>query len=127
MTDRTARSGMSTLIEELRGMTEAGMTDYKIGDTYYWTDDQVQNMLDNHRNDIVFEQLQMYPYQIVGGSLSYQDYRSACGFTRPPPAARPSFMFRIRPARQLARQTIQQITAAALSISRATRRGRSTT
>jgi len=76
-----ARSGMADLITELRGMTEAGTADYTIvgsaGTTSYWDDDQLQNILDVHRNDIVFEQLSMFPYRVAGGSLSYTDYRSS--------------------------------------------------
>jgi len=79
-----ARSGMAALITEMRGYIEAGTADYNIigsaGTTYYWSDDQIQDVLDIHRNDIIFEQLSMYPVQIAGGSLSYQDYRSGYGF-----------------------------------------------
>lgn len=76
----TARTGLANLIEELRGMCEAGTADYTVGATAYWNDDQMQNILDTHRKDIVFEQLQMYPTQIAGGSLSYNDYRSSFGY-----------------------------------------------
>ena len=75
-----ARSGLANLISELRGMTEAGLTDYGIGAVYYWSDDQIQDILDIHRRDVVFEQLQMYPNQVASGSLSYLDYRSGFGF-----------------------------------------------
>lgn len=79
-----ARSGMSNLITELRGMTEAGTADYSVvgsaGTTYYWSDDSLQDVLDVHRKDVVFEQLQLYPVQVAGGSLSYQDYRSRFGY-----------------------------------------------
>ena len=75
-----ARSGLANLISELRGMTEAGLTDYGIGAVYYWSDDQLQDILDIHRRDVIFEQLQMYPNQVASGSLSYLDYRSGFGF-----------------------------------------------
>lgn len=75
-----ARSGMSNLLLELRGMCEASANEYTIGLANYWDDDQLQNILDIHRRDIVFEPLRMYPYQIAGGSLEYKDYRSAFGF-----------------------------------------------
>lgn len=79
-----ARTGMSNLITELRGMIEAGTADYTIvgsaGTTSYWDDDQLQDVLDIYRTDVIFEQLQMFPYQVSGGSLSYEDYRSSFGF-----------------------------------------------
>ena len=80
----TARTGLANLITELRGFVEAGTADYSIvgsgGTINYWDDDQLQNILDIHRTDIVFEQLQSYPYQVAGGSLSWTDYRSSYGY-----------------------------------------------
>lgn len=75
-----ARSGLSNLITELRGMTEAGTADYTVSGSTYWSDDHLQDVLDIHRTDIVFEQLSMYPTQVSGGSLSYKDYRSSHGY-----------------------------------------------
>ena len=75
-----ARTGMAALILELRGLTEAGVSDYTVNNTAYWNNDQLQDILDIHRHDMVFEQLSMYPTQISGGSLSYQDYRSSRGY-----------------------------------------------
>lgn len=76
----TARSGMTNLIAELRGMTEAGTAEYTVGSSTYWDDDQIQSILDIHRRDIIFEQLRIYPTQVSGGSLDYRDYRSTFGF-----------------------------------------------
>ena len=75
-----ARTGMADIITELRGMTEAGTADYSISSTTYWSDNHLQDVLDLHRNDIVWEQLSMHPVYIAGGTLSYKDYRSAFGF-----------------------------------------------
>ncbi len=75
-----ARTGLTNLITELRGMCEAGTADFTLSGSTYWSDDHLQDVLDTHRRDIVFEQLQMYPTQITGGSLSYQDYRSVFGY-----------------------------------------------
>ena len=47
-----ARAGMGTLIETLRGMTDAGTADYTIGATTYWSDDAVQMVLDRHMDYI---------------------------------------------------------------------------
>jgi hypothetical protein len=71
---------MSNLILELRGMTEANYDDYQVNDVYYWSDEHLQDILDIHRRDIVWEQLAMYPTQTTGGSSLYKDYRSAFGF-----------------------------------------------
>lgn len=79
-----ARTGLANLITELRGLAEAGTAEYTIagsgGTATYWDDNQLQDILDTHRKDIIFEPLQMYPYQIAGGSLSWTDYRSGYGY-----------------------------------------------
>jgi hypothetical protein len=71
---------MTALIEELRGMGEAGTADYTAGTTSYWSDNALQDILDIHRVDVVHEQLQSFPTIVTGGSLSYRDYRSASGY-----------------------------------------------
>lgn len=75
-----ARAGMTALLTEFRGLAEAGTAEYSVAGTSYWTDDQLQDVLDIHRKDVIFEPLQMYPTQIAGGSISYQDYRSSYGY-----------------------------------------------
>lgn len=79
----TARTGMANLISDLRGLAEAGVNEYTIEGigsvVTYFSDDQLQNILDSNRRDVIFEPAQMYPTQIAGGSLSYQDYRSMYG------------------------------------------------
>lgn len=75
----TARSGMLNLITELRSMTEAGAADYSIASSVYWSDKHLQDILDLHRTDVIFEQLQMYPSITTGGSSLYLDYRSRYG------------------------------------------------
>lgn len=76
----SARTGMTNIITELRGMTEAGNDDYSVVSISYWSDNHLQDVLDLHRNDIIFEQLKNYPTYVSAGSLLYQDYRSAYGF-----------------------------------------------
>jgi hypothetical protein len=44
-----ARATMSHLIAELRGMTDAGSKDYTIGGMPYWTDKQLQTVLDANK------------------------------------------------------------------------------
>lgn len=72
-----ARTGMTAILEELRGLTEAGTADYTVGTTSYWSDNALQDILDIHRRDIRFCQLQAYPNQVQGGTLVYYDYKSA--------------------------------------------------
>lgn len=75
----TVRAGMGQLIAELRGMTEAGTADYTIAGATYWTDGQLQAILDGHRVDLVFAPLKPAPTYGAGGSLIYKDYYSAYG------------------------------------------------
>lgn len=74
-----ARSGMSALIEELRGMTEAGTSEYTVGTTLYWSDNAMQDVLDSHRQDLRFHPLQTIPFQGAGGTLNYLEYSSPFG------------------------------------------------
>jgi hypothetical protein len=75
----TARTGMATLITELRSMAEAGTADYSISSSTFWSDDHLQDVLDLHRTEIVFQPLTPYPTQGAGGTLLYNDYRSHYG------------------------------------------------
>lgn len=72
----SARSGMLGLITELRALTEAGEADYSIVYTTYWSNEQLEDILDLHRADVRFEQLESYPHHVSGGSLVYYDYKS---------------------------------------------------
>ena len=47
----TVRAGMSDIIAQLRGMTNAGTSDYTINSVAYWSDQQLQDILDKHRFD----------------------------------------------------------------------------
>jgi hypothetical protein len=75
-----ARTGMAYIIEELRGLTEAGTADYTVGTTAYWLDNTLQDILDLHRQDVRFQELQAYPAQEAGGSIAYYDHGSACDY-----------------------------------------------
>jgi hypothetical protein len=63
-----------------RGCLEAGTADYSITTSTYWSDDQLQDILDIHRLDLRFMALQPYPNQVQGGSLVYYDYLSEYGY-----------------------------------------------
>jgi hypothetical protein len=77
----TARTGMANLITELRGLAEAGTADYSVSSSTYWSDDHLQDVLDLHRTDIVFEQLAPLPtYGTANGTLIYNTYKSSYGY-----------------------------------------------
>ena len=70
-----ARSTMATLIANLRGLTRAGTADYTVGTVNYWSDDQLQDVLDAHREDVY--RAPMHTVQVYnGGSVEYHDYHS---------------------------------------------------
>ena len=70
-----ARTTMATLITSLRGLTQAGINDYTVSGLSYWTDNQLQDVLDAHREDVY--RAPMYAVQVYnGGSVEYHDYHS---------------------------------------------------
>jgi hypothetical protein len=80
-----ARNGMSTLIRQVRQMTNAGTVDYTIAGTAYWTDDQVQEVLDSHRLDINFEMMKIEPsYVAVSPNVEYHTYCTNWGSLEQP-------------------------------------------
>jgi hypothetical protein len=70
----TARTGMTDIISDLRGLTEAGVSDYSIvgsaGTAVYWSDDQLQIILDNRRTDLKWYEMTA----IEEGDGSYLEY-----------------------------------------------------
>jgi hypothetical protein len=72
----TARSGMTNLIQTLRGMCDIGATDYTISGSAYWTDNQLQDVMDTHRVDIWREPLSIIETYTGGGSVEYLHYQS---------------------------------------------------
>lgn len=76
-----ARTSMSDLISTLRGLTGAGTADYSItGGTTYWSDEQLQAVLDRHVSQIKQERLEASPTIESGGAVSYYDYQSRHNF-----------------------------------------------
>ncbi len=67
-----ARTGMSDLITELRGMCDAGTADFAIGTVGYWSDDHLQNALDMRRTDINHEYIEPTP---TVNSLNVTEYK----------------------------------------------------
>ena len=72
----TIRPTMFELVRVLRGMTGAGTADYTVRNDPYWTDEQLQVVLDNYRTDIHMEPLSLINTYVGGGSVSYLYYQS---------------------------------------------------
>lgn len=72
----TLRSTMSELITELRSLTDTGAEEYSIGDIQYWSNTQLQGVLDNHRTDVKWEEMTA----IEEGDGSYLDYAIGMGY-----------------------------------------------
>lgn len=69
----TARAGMTEIVAELRALCAAGTADYTIAGVAYWTDDQIQAVLDQHRSDWVMHPLFAQAKQVDGTTYTY-DY-----------------------------------------------------
>lgn len=71
-----ARATMADLIGEVRRIAGAGTAEYTAADQTWWSDDQIQALLDQHRRDIVREPLGMEQTYAGGGSITWTVYRS---------------------------------------------------
>jgi hypothetical protein len=69
----TARTGMINLILRLRGMTEAAVADYSVDGVSYWTDGQLQDILDQYRTTLETVPLTSI-YELSGGTTIFKDY-----------------------------------------------------
>lgn len=47
-----ARAGMAEIVADLRGLTDAGSNDYTVGGLPYWTDRQLERVLDRHKTEL---------------------------------------------------------------------------
>lgn len=74
-----ARSGMGNLIDRLRGLANAGTAQYTVGTLSYWSNDDLQDVLDRHHTWVVEEPL-TWRVQNIGGTgqyfTAYQGYRN---------------------------------------------------
>lgn len=66
----TLRSGMADLITDLRLLTDTAENDYSVNGSLYWSDLQLQKVLDNHRTDLKWYEMTA----IQEADLSYLDY-----------------------------------------------------
>lgn len=90
----TARSTMSNLISTLRGMTNAGTADFTVGSSTFWSDDQLQTILDRYVNVIRDETLSPMNEISTGGTVIYKDYQSKSRFFEGTNAGTAQFVIR---------------------------------
>ena len=68
-----ARAGMSDLNAHVRQLANAGTADATLGDTTYWTDDQLQSNLDRYQTQ--YRQMALVPQPAyANGNTLYLDY-----------------------------------------------------
>lgn len=68
-----ARAGMSNLIAELRSLAQVGTSDHTLNSITFWSDDQLQEMLDRYRQTwkrVLLESAEDY----IDGDYSYTEY-----------------------------------------------------
>lgn len=80
----TARTGMVNLLRRLRGYAQAGTADYSVldgsgGTVTFWSDDQLQEVIDIYRMD--YNNAELHPVQEIGtgGSALYVQYYAPSG------------------------------------------------
>lgn len=70
-----ARATMASLISDLRGMTSAGSADYTIASAPYWTDDQLQDILDRYRYEVRNDLMTQYE-ELISGTTYWKEFQS---------------------------------------------------
>lgn len=66
---------MVDMIARLRGFTNAGTADYTVNSIAYWSDDQLQTVLDAHRVDFYAHELEQIT-ATEGGAIVWKTYRA---------------------------------------------------
>lgn len=74
-----SREGMADIIGRVRGLIAAGTAEYTVGTASFWDADQIEDVLERHRQDLVRHKLMREPSYIGGGSVVYTRHRSAYG------------------------------------------------
>jgi len=70
------RTGMTDLVQTVRELSNAGTSEFIVGTSTYFSDDHIQTVLDNHRQDLQYEPMEVHPEQAVG-SVVYREFRTA--------------------------------------------------
>jgi hypothetical protein len=82
---------MTSLIQDVRVLANVGPTDYTVGGTIsYWSDDQIQTILDQHRMVIRGRGLRALTTN-TGGTISYTEYLSELSSWEDSPVLRDGF------------------------------------
>jgi hypothetical protein len=83
-----ARSGMANLIKRVRGLADAGQDDYTVGAVTYWSDNDIQDILDSNARFLVDSPLTWREQTIGGGTVEwrisesmYRDFEEATSGT----------------------------------------------
>ena len=92
----TARTSMTDLLATLRGLAGAGSAEYTVNGSTYWTDDQLQTVLDRHVYAVRHEELRPLETYGAGGSVTYVDYQSNRRFFETVLAGTPTTRFVIQ-------------------------------
>jgi hypothetical protein len=66
---------MTELVQTTRELSNAGTNEFTVGTVTYFSDDQIQSVLDIHRRDFQFEPMEVVPEQ-VPGSVVYKEFRT---------------------------------------------------
>lgn len=67
------RTGMQTLVDRVRALTGAGTAEYTAGTATYWSDNNLQDVLDSNLFPVRGELLKWEPETIGGGTIAYYD------------------------------------------------------
>lgn len=68
-----ARNGMTAIITRLRNMTQAGTADYTVAGSAYWSDDQLEDVLDRYAT--LYRQIKLQSFVLnENGTAVYYDY-----------------------------------------------------
>lgn len=74
-----SRDGMEPIITQVRGLIASGPAEYALGTANFWDDDQIEQVLDRHRQDLVRHRLESEATYTGGGSVVYTRFRSNYG------------------------------------------------
>lgn len=74
-----ARTTMADLITQLREYADASVADFTVNGVAYWTDDQLQTVLDGNRREVRYLGLAAQADLQSGGSVTYSEYWSGLG------------------------------------------------
>lgn len=69
-----ARTGNANPIQRLRALTQTGLTDFTVGIVSYFSDDHLQQFLDQNRADLFREPLSVVVSYDGSGTARYYDY-----------------------------------------------------